>query len=83
MIITEEQLRRLGLFYRQPEKQTCGAKTRRGTPCKAQGLGRGGRCRNHGGMSTGPKTIEGRQRISQVQRRRWAQYRKERGSIKR
>lgn len=40
----------------------CGAKTRSGTPCKRQDLLRGGRCRLHGGLSTGPKTLEGKRR---------------------
>ncbi|MCE7887926.1 MAG: hypothetical protein DYH13_10560 [Alphaproteobacteria bacterium PRO2] len=40
----------------------CGAKTRLGTPCKRQDLLRGGRCRLHGGLSTGPKTLEGKRR---------------------
>jgi uncharacterized protein YjcR len=31
----------------------CGAKTRKGTPCKSHGM-RNGRCRMHGGKSTGP-----------------------------
>ncbi len=39
----------------------CGAKTRRGTPCQRKAL-QNRRCRNHGGMSTGPKTLEGRLR---------------------
>ena len=39
----------------------CGAKTRRGTPCQRKAL-RNGRCPNHGGLSTGPKTLEGRLR---------------------
>ena len=30
------------------------------------------RCRFHGGMSTGPKTTEGRARIAEAQRRHWA-----------
>lgn len=34
----------------------CGAKTRVGTPCKRLDLGAGGRCRLHGGLSTGPKS---------------------------
>jgi hypothetical protein len=38
----------------------CGAKTRRGTPCQAGAIWstrshRYTRCKNHGGMSTGPK----------------------------
>jgi hypothetical protein len=53
----------------------CGARTRKGTPCQAQGLGRGGRCKNHGGMSTGARTPEGRQRIHEAQHRRWRNYR--------
>lgn len=47
------------------QRQGCGlclATTRRGTPCLALGLGRGGRCRFHGGASTGPRTEEGRRR---------------------
>ncbi|MGO8732468.1 MAG: HGGxSTG domain-containing protein [Terriglobia bacterium] len=39
----------------------CGAKTRRGTPCKGPAM-RNGRCRMHGGPSTGPKTPEGLER---------------------
>ena len=35
------------------------------------------RCPNHGGMSTGPKTAEGRRRIAEAQRRRWAAWREE------
>jgi hypothetical protein len=40
----------------------CGAKTRRGTACQCPSM-RNGRCRLHGGLSTGPKTVEGRDRI--------------------
>jgi hypothetical protein len=39
----------------------CGAKTRQGTPCRAPGM-RNGRCRLHGGASTGPRTAEGLER---------------------
>lgn len=41
------------------DKPRCGAKTRKGVPCQAQGLGKGGRCRNHGGMSTGSRARHG------------------------
>lgn len=37
----------------------CLAKTREGRPCRALGSGKGGRCKNHGGGSTGPRTLEG------------------------
>jgi hypothetical protein len=40
-----------------------------GNPCQAKAL-TNGRCKNHGGMSTGPKTPEGRQAISQATRQR-------------
>ncbi len=39
----------------------CGAKTRKGTPCQCPAM-KNGRCRLHGGLSTGPKTSEGRAR---------------------
>ncbi len=39
----------------------CGAKTRKGTPCQLVGM-KNGRCRLHGGKSTGPKTAAGRAR---------------------
>ncbi|WP_434984018.1 HGGxSTG domain-containing protein [Vreelandella zhaodongensis] len=34
----------------------CGAKTRAGTPCKRRDLYASGRCKLHGGLSTGPKS---------------------------
>ena len=43
-------------------KQICGALNRQGLPCQAKMLLRGRRCRNHGGMSSGAKTLEGRAR---------------------
>ena len=44
--------------------QRCGAKTRRGTACQRPANKKNGRCRLHGGASTGAKTQEGRARIS-------------------
>jgi hypothetical protein len=41
----------------------CGAKTRAGGACRCPAM-RNGRCSLHGGLSTGPKTREGRARIS-------------------
>ena len=40
----------------------CGAKTRKGTPCKQLILFTNGRCKFHGGASTGPKTKKGKAR---------------------
>lgn len=38
----------------------CGAKTRNGTPCQRYGNMTNGRCKLHGGRSTGAKTKEGK-----------------------
>ena len=42
----------------------CLAKTRRSTECQRPAITGSGRCRLHGGRSTGPRTQEGRARIS-------------------
>lgn len=44
-----------GDFLKAPR---CGAKNRRGTPCQCPAMANG-RCRLHGGLSTGPKTEQG------------------------
>lgn len=56
-------------------RKSCGAKTRKGTPCQCQAMPGKQRCKYHGGMSTGPTTTEGRARISEAQHRRWARSR--------
>jgi hypothetical protein len=56
------------------ERPRCGAQTRAGSRCKRIAL-RNGKCRNHGGMSTGPKSEAGKVRIAEAQRRRWAAHR--------
>lgn len=55
--------------------QQCGAKTRKGRPCRAKVLPKKNRCKHHGGLSTGPKTPEGRARIAEAQRLRWEKSR--------
>ena len=45
----------------------CGARTRKGTPCKAPAMANG-RCRMHGGKSTGPRTPEG---LEQSKKANW------------
>jgi hypothetical protein len=45
----------------------CGAKTRRGIECRAPAM-HNGRCRMHGGPSTGPRTPEG---LARSRRARW------------
>lgn len=55
----------------------CGARCRDGHPCQAPAVWdrrrnrpRNGRCRMHGGLSTGPRTPEGKARIAASNRRR-------------
>ena len=43
----------------------CAAKNRRGSSCRCPAM-KNGRCRLHGGLSTGPRTPEGRARIRQA-----------------
>lgn len=44
---------------------TCSAKTRAGTPCKLTSIYDSGRCKLHGGMSTGPKSAAGRRQSAE------------------
>jgi hypothetical protein len=46
--------------FKLEELPLCGAKTRSGTPCKRYGNKINGRCKLHGGRSTGAKTKEGK-----------------------
>lgn len=62
---------------------TCGAKTRKGGSCqappvwdKAADKARNGRCKLHGGLSTGPKTDAGRDAIRVSNRRRYGRDKK-------
>ena len=43
---------------------TCGAKTLAGTPCKQTGIYENGRCKFHGGLSTGPTSDAGKARAA-------------------
>lgn len=59
------------------KRGVCGAKTRRGSLCQAPPVwnrskdkARNGRCKLHGGHSTGPKTEAGREVIRASNRRR-------------
>jgi hypothetical protein len=61
-----------------PTDALCGARTRRGSACRRIVEPGARRCRLRGGMSTGPRTAEGRQRIADAQRERWRRYREER-----
>ncbi|WP_414714165.1 HGGxSTG domain-containing protein [Sphingomonas sp.] len=49
----------------------CGARNRRGTPCKRTDIMLNGRCKFHGGMSTGPKSKAGKARARANLGLRW------------
>ncbi len=42
----------------------CGAQTRAATPCRRTDIYSNGRCKLHGGLSTGPKTKAGLRRVT-------------------
>ena len=46
----------------------CGARNRRGLPCRAPAMRGRTRCRLHGGKSTGPRTAEG---LKRSRKARW------------
>ena len=72
----------LSLFAEEPrvrrrDRPRCGARTRSGQPCRALAVwdrdedrARNGRCKLHGGLSTGPRTKVGRDAIRESNRRR-------------
>ena len=72
----------ISLFYgnlkiARSERGICGAKTRKGLPCQAPPVwdesrdeARNGRCKLHGGRSTGPNTKAGKEAIRTSNRRR-------------
>ena len=47
---------------RYREKQVCGARKKTGERCRSKDLHRGGKCKFHGGLSTGARTPEGKAR---------------------
>lgn len=60
------------------QKLKCEAHARTtGNPCQAKALANG-RCGRHGGLSSGPKTLEGRQAISEATRQRMTSGQQER-----
>lgn len=58
--------------------RTCGAKNRKGLPCGCKFLYPNGRCRFHGGLSTGPKTPQGKRRSVEAMRAGYRAWRSKR-----
>ena len=74
---TKTVIRLMGMgVLRLPKGARCGAWAKsRKRPCLAPAIPNGtGRCRCHGGLSTGCRTEAGRKRISEAQKRRWARW---------
>lgn len=69
LIATPKALR--GEPFKAPERNICGARTRTGAPCKRKPISGKRRCRNHGGLSTGPRTPEGQARAKANLLLRW------------
>ncbi len=59
----------------KPQHLRCGAKTRLGRPCIRRPVPGKKRCPNHGGLSTGPRTPEGKARTLAALRRGWLAWR--------
>jgi hypothetical protein len=76
VIVARERATEKRARLRELRSKPCGARTRSGHPCRRKGLGKGGRCANHGGMSTGPRTPEGCARLSALLKARWAASRR-------
>ncbi|WP_082549965.1 helix-turn-helix domain-containing protein [Mesorhizobium sp. Root157] len=66
----------IAVFYSMPvckphlPRLRCEARTRKGTPCRALALPGKQRCKFHGGMSTGPNSDAGKERIRQALKQR-------------
>jgi len=71
----ERGLSHRGLPLKRKFRPRCCAETRAGDQCIMRVMPGKRRCRFHGGLSTGPKTAEGRARIAEAQRRRWRVFR--------
>src|SRR5262245_16773992 len=71
----ERGLSHTGLPLKRKFRPRCCAKTRAGAPCIMRVVPGKRRCRFHGGLSTGPRTTEGRGRIAEAQRLRWSAFR--------
>ena len=56
--------------------KVCGAHARStGKPCQCKLVYRGGKCRLHGGLSTGPRTPEGKEKALRAMREGWRRWR--------
>jgi hypothetical protein len=80
---TALELLRLGIYrigkHRRLRNGKCEAHARStGQPCQAPAM-ENGRCKLHGGLSTGPRTPEGKERWRKAVREGWKRWRLENG----
>ena len=66
-----------GSSYDSPQS-TCDAQMEHGLLCQKSPEPGRSRCKQHGGLSTGPRTIAGKLAVAAAQRARWATYRQQR-----
>lgn len=59
------------------ERDTCDAEMAYGLLCDKKTEPGRSRCRQHGGLSTGPKTVAGKEAIAAAQRAKWAERRRQ------
>ena len=77
MLRVDDTYRLYHMFFKR-ELPLCGARCRDGHPCQAKATRdaetgcfvRNGRCRMHGGLSTGPRTAAGKRRVGEAARQR-------------
>ncbi len=65
---------------RDRDRERCGARTRAGGTCKAPAMWLKDRCRMHGGLSTGPKSPEGKAKSLAAAREGYRRWRAEQGA---
>ena len=70
----------IGWHEPKQDRPKCGARTRAGGSCKAPVLRGKARCRMHGGLSTGPRTADGKARCVAGPKAYWERWRAERAS---
>jgi hypothetical protein len=72
--------RRSAMRHERNHGPRCGARTRSGRPCRRKVVLGKRRCPNHGGLSTGPKTPEGKSRSRAALQRGRERARKQRAT---
>ena len=76
-----EQALKMLMRWERKYRPRCGAKTKKdGKPCQCKVVVGRTRCKWHGGLSTGAKTPEGKERCRQAVLRRWERWRADKTS---